>query len=178
MAKRLKPSFLESKDQLPQIDQNLFKLYWDFDFYERATLIKLGDSVIWKEPVTNNGYERFHKVGGILKSKYGKRLIDLIPQERSFDELIGEPWQKISITRRLIRNHGLPGTLPGMPNPLYWLCDSCGLRVPRHPDDANKKFLSKPHENYRKQGEICEGVYKAKKFDSYGEWVELYIESL
>ena len=175
MNKQLKLSFLESKDQLPPIDNNIFKIYWDFDFYERATLLKLEDSVIWKEPVTENGYERFHKVGGILKSKYGKRLIDLVPQERSFDKLIGEPWQKISITRKLIRNHGLPGILPGMPNPLYWHCEGCGLRVPRHPDDENIKFSSQPHKHYRKRGENCEGVYKAKKFDSYEEWEDFYI---
>lgn len=86
---------LREPDQLPEIDEDNFTLTWDFDGSVRddeRTLIKRGETVIFSEPARWEEYERFHQIVEILKQRYGKRISDLIPTERSEMWLYGDKW--------------------------------------------------------------------------------------
>jgi hypothetical protein len=86
---------LREPDQLPEINEDSFMLTWDFDGSnpdDQRTLIKHGDTVIFSEPARWEEYERFEEVAEILKQKYGKRINDLIPTERSEMWLWGDKW--------------------------------------------------------------------------------------
>lgn len=81
---------LKSSDQLPDLDENSFAFVWDDNFIEGKTVILFGDKVIWSEPKIWEGAERFVEVVEILKAKYGKKFVDLIPTEGSYLYLLGD----------------------------------------------------------------------------------------
>ena len=81
---------LKSSDQLPDLDENSFAFVWDDNFIEGKTVILFGDKVIWSEPKVWEGAERFIEVVEILKEKYGKKFVDLIPTEGSYLYLLGD----------------------------------------------------------------------------------------
>lgn len=86
---------LREPEQLPEIDEESFTLTWDFDNSvgdDERTLIKHRDTVIFSEPARWEEYERFHQIAEILKQKYGERISDLIPTERSEMWLYGDRW--------------------------------------------------------------------------------------
>ncbi len=49
-----------------------------------------GDTIIFREPVIYEGYERFVEVARILRGRYGAALRDLVPTERSETYLYGD----------------------------------------------------------------------------------------
>ena len=77
---------------LPDIDSPSFVLHWDQDHAGLAsdTLIKHGDTIIFREPVIYEGYERFIKVAEILRARYGPALTDLVPTSGSEIYLYGD----------------------------------------------------------------------------------------
>jgi hypothetical protein len=83
---------LRDPSQLPNIESRSFVLHWDFFVAEpdRETLIKHGETVIFREPAIYEGYERFIEIAKILRARYGSALCDLIPTESSELYLYGE----------------------------------------------------------------------------------------
>ena len=82
-----KKKCLKSPDQLPEIANQAITLVWDSNSKDGTTpgdvLIKDRGVVIWREPETFEGYQRFIEVGEILKMKYGKQLKDFTFTENS-----------------------------------------------------------------------------------------------
>lgn len=79
---------LSSPDQLPAQAAGDITLQWDMEGGE--TLIRNGETVIWREPVAYEGFERYERIALILKEKYGERLKDLVPTDRSKLFLYGD----------------------------------------------------------------------------------------
>lgn len=79
---------LRSPDQLPDFPEGEMPLAWDQE--QGDTQIKCGDTVIWSEPVAYEGFERFERIALILKEKYGARVTDLAPTDRSLLFLYGD----------------------------------------------------------------------------------------
>ncbi len=83
---------LSEKSQLPDIETPSFVLHWDFvkTGVDCETLIKHGDTIIFREPAFYEGYERFIEVAEILRARYGSALRDLIPTVNSGTYLDGD----------------------------------------------------------------------------------------
>ncbi len=79
---------LQYADQLPELADGEIFLLWDQ--VEGNTQIRKGDTVIWSEPVAYEGFERYERIALILKEKYGSRVKDLQPTERSMLFLYGD----------------------------------------------------------------------------------------
>ncbi|MDD2336439.1 MAG: hypothetical protein PHD01_07655 [Geobacteraceae bacterium] len=79
---------LSSADQLPNLPDGDLTLNWDME--QDQIQIKNGETVIWSEPAVYEGFDRFEQVALILKEKYGTRLKDLVPTERSKLFLYGD----------------------------------------------------------------------------------------
>ncbi|MDD3294260.1 MAG: hypothetical protein PHG20_06195 [Geobacteraceae bacterium] len=79
---------LHAVEQLPELpDDDLF-LVWDQE--DSETLILHGETVIWREPLAYEAFDRFEQVAILLKEKYGTRLKDLQPANRSKLYLYGD----------------------------------------------------------------------------------------
>jgi len=83
---------LREPAQLPDIAEPSFILSWDFvdKGSHRETLINCGDRIIFAEPALWEGYNRFIEVAGILRSRYGAAVRDLIPTKVSELYLYGD----------------------------------------------------------------------------------------
>ncbi len=79
---------LTSPDQLPSLPDGDCILNWDME--QGETQIRNGETVIWSEPVVYEGFCRFEQVALILKEKYGARVKDLVPTDRSKLFLYGD----------------------------------------------------------------------------------------
>ena len=86
--------WLQSVEQLPELEASKITLFWDFTGTEEAgdttTVIRFGEQVVWAEPAVWEGYERFAEVLSILRQKYGERLVDLVPTPKSELYLYGD----------------------------------------------------------------------------------------
>jgi hypothetical protein len=89
---------LRDPSQLPDIDSPAFTLLWDYDDSgkTRDTLIKHGDTVIFRERAAYEGYNRFIEVAEILRKRYGPALQDLIPTQWSEQYLYGDRYSAIA----------------------------------------------------------------------------------
>ncbi|HBR14947.1 MAG TPA: hypothetical protein DD723_05310 [Candidatus Omnitrophica bacterium] len=83
--------FLYDPEQLPNIFEEFIVLTWDCDGQQpKANIfIKHGSRIIWREPCSDKGWERFKEIGEILKEKYGSRLKDLIPTTKAEIDFFG-----------------------------------------------------------------------------------------
>lgn len=83
---------LVSKDQLPEVDSASFTLTWDFVEFngEAITFIGHNDRLLFAEPASWEGYERFEEVCKIVREKYGARVTDLVPTPASELYLYGD----------------------------------------------------------------------------------------
>jgi len=82
------PVLLIAPGQLPELEGEKLVLTWDQ--IEADSIILQGDRVIWRETTGWEVYERFEEIAGILKQKYSKRLVDLVPTSRSLYALYGD----------------------------------------------------------------------------------------
>lgn len=94
---------LKSADQLPDVAETNFAVSWDFIEEDSGpyTLIKLKDQVLWKEPATYEGENRFEEIAGFLKAKYGSKITDLIPTGESGYYLYGDSHSSIETVDRV-----------------------------------------------------------------------------
>jgi len=90
---------LQSPDQLPDIPDDDFVLIWDQDGGD--TRIMKGDLVIWSEPVAYEGFNRFERIAIIVKEKYGSRVKDLSPTDRSRLFLHGDYFPSLNYVRNI-----------------------------------------------------------------------------
>lgn len=90
---------LKSASELPDLSATEIRLSWDLREDEEGmswTDIRHGDQILWSEPAVYEGAERFAEVVGILKRKYGSRLLDVVPTEASGLYLYGDRLAAIS----------------------------------------------------------------------------------
>ena len=96
LVERLRADFEKKKlceaTSLPDIQETSFVLHWDFHHagLESETVIKHGESILFREPAVYEGYDRFIEVAKILSDRYGSALVDLVPTERSGTYLYGD----------------------------------------------------------------------------------------
>jgi hypothetical protein len=83
---------LRKSTPLPGIKANSFVLRWDYreSDQESETVIRCGEEIIFSEPATYEGYERYIEVAKILKNRYGRALADLEPTDCSELYLYGD----------------------------------------------------------------------------------------
>ena len=84
---------LTSPVQLPPLEPPPAVLAWDVVDVapgEAEVRILHGERVIWRELSFYENFRRFDEVARILKAKYGDALRDLVPTERSFNDLLGD----------------------------------------------------------------------------------------
>ncbi len=79
---------LYSPRQLPELEGDALTLTWDQ--IEAHSLISHGDKIIWRERTGWEVYDRFEEITEILRHKYGRRLVDIVPTERSLYALYGD----------------------------------------------------------------------------------------
>ena len=77
-----------SVDQLPELEEDVLRLVWDQEGAE--TRIQVGETVIWSEPLKYEAFDRYEQVALLLKEKYGSRVKDLTPTDRSKLFLYGD----------------------------------------------------------------------------------------
>jgi hypothetical protein len=73
------PSHLSSVDQLPEIDADYIVLLWDADPNKNEIIIRHGEREIIRHRAGWEYWRYFIRACGILKTKYGYRLIDVVP---------------------------------------------------------------------------------------------------
>lgn len=124
---------LSEASQLPEIASPSFVLHWDFVHagFDSETLIKHGDTIIFREPVIFEGYERFIEVAEILRARYGAALHDLVPTDPSLTYLYGDSLSSpgtVAKARKRIFSDATENPLENM-SPTYEfrpLCLKCG----------------------------------------------------
>lgn len=79
---------LFSPRQLPELEGDALTLTWDQ--IEADSIISHGDNIIWREWTGWEVFDRFEEITDILRHKYGRRLVDIIPTERSLYALYGD----------------------------------------------------------------------------------------
>ena len=75
-------SLLKSTNQLPDLhdDIMIFELKELEDNGENYIIITYNGLVVWKEIRVYEYYDRFIEIGKLFKKKYGKRMVDLVPE--------------------------------------------------------------------------------------------------
>jgi hypothetical protein len=87
-------------DQLPDLPGDKLILTWDFVEDERGeqwTKILCGRQMVWREPAVWEGCERFVEIVQILQQRYGHRVKDLAPTQRSKLFLLGDQNRAVSV---------------------------------------------------------------------------------
>jgi hypothetical protein len=82
------PAPLTAPEQLPDLPGAKLILTWDQ--IDAGSIILHEDQVIWRERTGWEVYDRFEEIAGILKQRYGKRLVDIVPTPRSLYALYGD----------------------------------------------------------------------------------------
>ena len=76
-------SKLKSVDQLPDIEGDYIVLVWDEDNEAKEIIIRHGRDVIFRQIGSWEYYQFFITACRILKTKYGHRLLDVVPTPRA-----------------------------------------------------------------------------------------------
>ncbi|HMQ32942.1 MAG TPA: ankyrin repeat domain-containing protein, partial [Chloroflexaceae bacterium] len=79
---------LLSPRQLPELPGETLILVWDQ--LDADSIIRHGDTTVWRERTGWEVYDRFEEIAAILKHTYGERLVDLVPTQRSLYALYGD----------------------------------------------------------------------------------------
>jgi ankyrin repeat protein len=79
---------LYSPRQLPELDGDELTLTWDQ--IEADSIISHGERIIWRERTGWEVFDRFEEITEILRHKYLRRLVDIVPTERSLYALYGD----------------------------------------------------------------------------------------
>jgi hypothetical protein len=87
---RWRGRMLKSPDQLPDLRDDEITLLWDVDSETEEILIRTEDHVIWRQPTAYEHYAYFVDALKILKAKYGRALVDVIPTDRAKNDLWGD----------------------------------------------------------------------------------------
>lgn len=80
---------LRESEQLPEVEGDELHFVWDLD--EGGDLaLRLGDQVLWREPVFYEDWPRFNEVRELLKRRYPGRFRSLKPTDASEFYLFGD----------------------------------------------------------------------------------------
>lgn len=79
---------LYSPRQLPDLEGNRLVLEWDQ--VGDVGIVRHGDTDVWREVKGGEVLARYEQIAAILKHRYGRRLMDLVPTPRSHDALCGD----------------------------------------------------------------------------------------
>jgi len=79
---------LTAPEQLPDLQGEKLILTWDQ--MDSDSIVLHRDLVIWRERTGWEVYDRFVEIAGILKQRYGRRLVDIVPTPRSLYALYGD----------------------------------------------------------------------------------------
>lgn len=104
--KKWRKERLNSVDQLPEIEADYILLSWDEDQDTKEIVIRHGRDEIFRQTTSWEYYDFFIAACRILKTKYGYRLIDVIPTPRVYGNIVGDCLLASDYTdemRRLIR---------------------------------------------------------------------------
>ena len=115
---------LRSVDQLPEIEDDYFVLLWDADPKTDEVIIRHGQREIFRFKAPWEHWKYFIAACGILKTKYGHRLLDVVPTPRVDIDLCGDASQAPEAVRKireLIAFDRYPPRLPppGMTDPFF-----------------------------------------------------------
>jgi hypothetical protein len=83
-------SKLKSVDQLPDIESDYIVLLWDEDQNADEIMIRHGRDVIFRQQRAWEYFEFFITACRILKTKYGYRLLDVVPTPRAAGSIYGD----------------------------------------------------------------------------------------
>ena len=89
---RLRNSLLTSATQLPDVEVDHLDLELDLvrDKEENFYIVKLGETVLWKELASYEDYERFSEIKSLLKAKYAARFIRLSATDKARANMLGD----------------------------------------------------------------------------------------
>jgi hypothetical protein len=107
--KKWQAESLTSPEQLPDVRAKKFTLFWDNDRDTEEIIIRTRSRVIWRQPLAYEHYDFFVDALKILKAKYGRALVDVIPTERAHLYLWGDRLSAPEIcdaARRKLREEG------------------------------------------------------------------------
>ena len=97
-------SELQSVDQLPELGGDELVITWDFvqdDAGAHWTVLRHGDTVLWRERAYWEGFERFRDVAVLLQERYGARLRGLTPTRAASMWLLGDRLWTIAAVDRI-----------------------------------------------------------------------------
>lgn len=97
--RRYRAHCLVAAEQLPELPDGDLNLVWDQ--VEGETRILRGDTVVWSEPLAYEGFERYERIARFLKEKYGDRVRDLVPADRSLLFLYGDYTPSLEYLRKV-----------------------------------------------------------------------------
>ena len=116
---------LHSVEQLPDIALDHIVLVWDADYKGDETtelnteiVIRCGEREIYRGPSSWEYYDYFIDACKVLRRKYGNRLYDVIPTERTFNAIWGDKLRAPDIVdafRERIRKTSRIGTWASRP---------------------------------------------------------------
>lgn len=158
---------LRSPDQLPDLQGESLVVVWDTNEKRGETSLELDLQVLWTEPAVWEGYWRFIQVAQILSLKFGARLKDLVPTDRSEVWLYGdilrdEPYEQVKYCRHQLREKH---DEPARQAELYAIVDNCQ----KHPGGAIIGLLETLRfEHSRKSLETCVRKEAAKRLGAMG----------
>ncbi len=125
---------LHCVEQLPEIALDHIVLVWDADYHGDDTtewnteiVIRCGEREIYRGPSSWEYYDYFTDACKVLRCKYGDRLHDVIPTERTFNAIWGDKLRAPEIVdalRERIRKTSRIGSWPSRP---IAPCDSWDL---------------------------------------------------
>ena len=81
---------LHREEQLPDIAADHLVLVWDEDHATSEIEVRCGEREIYRGPTSWEYYDYFIEACKVLRRKYGDRLHDVVPTERTFQGLWGD----------------------------------------------------------------------------------------
>lgn len=106
---RAQQAELKHPSQLTTLEGDRLLIVWDFEEHDdgKWTVLRHNGQEIWRELAYYEGYERFAVVLGILRERYGTRLLEVQPTPASGLYLYGDDLSAPMIVARL--NKSLQG---------------------------------------------------------------------
>jgi ankyrin repeat protein len=129
---------LYSPRQLPDLEGDSLTLTWDQ--IDADSIITHEDKIVWRERTGWEVYDRFEEITEILHHRYGRRIIDIVPTERSLYALYGDSSRaSFHVTGA---RESLKEALPDNPFPqFYWLMLEEAIR--KGDSETVRKYLAR-----------------------------------
>lgn len=129
---------LYSPRQLPELAGDSFTLTWDQ--IDAESIISHEHRIVWRERTGWEVYDRFAEITEILRHKYGPRLVDIVPTERSLYALYGDSTRAsfhVASARQSLKDEVSDNPF----SQFYWLTLEEAIR--KGDSDTVKKYLAR-----------------------------------